>query len=70
MLRHPVVWLIRIYQWTLSPYLGAHCRFQPTCSQYASEAVQRHGAFRGLYLAIRRVLRCHPFSSGGHDPVP
>ena len=62
--------LIRAYQLTLSPWFGQHCRFTPSCSQYASEAIARHGAFRGGWLAIRRIGRCHPFCDGGYDPVP
>lgn len=61
---------IRAYQLLLSPLLGSRCRFHPSCSAYAIEAVQRHGAWRGTGLALYRVLRCHPFSRGGHDPVP
>ena len=62
--------LIRLYQLTLSPWVGGQCRFTPTCSVYANEAIRRHGAWRGSGLAIRRLLRCHPFCEGGHDPVP
>jgi len=62
--------LIRAYQLLLSPFLGNHCRFTPSCSQYASEAIARHGALRGTWLAIKRIGRCHPFCEGGHDPVP
>jgi putative membrane protein insertion efficiency factor len=62
--------LIRGYQRLLSPLLGPRCRFYPSCSQYALEAVERHGATRGTYLAARRLLRCHPFHPGGFDPVP
>ncbi len=62
--------LIRAYQILLSPWLPPCCRFSPTCSQYAAEAVARHGPGRGLALALGRLLRCHPFSSGGWDPVP
>jgi putative membrane protein insertion efficiency factor len=62
--------LIRGYRLTLSPLLGRHCRFLPTCSQYTYEAVERFGALRGGYLGLRRILRCHPFHAGGHDPVP
>ena len=62
--------LIRIYRWTLSPLLGPSCRFEPSCSVYAEEAVERHGAWRGSGLALRRLSRCHPFCRGGIDPVP
>jgi uncharacterized protein len=62
--------LIDAYQLTLSPLVGGFCRFQPTCSRYAQEAVLRHGARRGTSLAVRRLLRCHPFRPGGYDPVP
>jgi|CXWL01.1.fsa_nt_gi putative membrane protein insertion efficiency factor len=66
----PLVALIRLYQWTLSPLLGRQCRFHPTCSKYAVEALQTHGPVRGFALMIRRILRCHPFHKGGYDPVP
>ena len=62
--------LIRTYQLTLSPFFGMHCRFHPTCSAYALEAVQRFGALRGGWLALRRLGRCHPWHPGGFDPVP
>ena len=62
--------LIRCYQVLLSPFLGQHCRFTPSCSQYAIEAIERHGSWRGGWLAIRRIGRCHPWCDGGHDPVP
>jgi putative membrane protein insertion efficiency factor len=62
--------LIRAYQLLLSPFLGHHCRFTPSCSQYAAEAIARHGALRGCWLALRRIVRCHPFCPGGYDPVP
>jgi len=62
--------LIRAYQLTLSPLLGPRCRFYPSCSQYALEAVGQHGALRGSWLALRRLARCHPWHAGGYDPVP
>ena len=62
--------LIRVYQWTISPMLGARCRFYPSCSCYAHEAIERHGALAGAWLAAKRLARCHPFSAGGYDPVP
>lgn len=58
----------RCYQWTISPLLGRCCRFEPTCSVYFIEAVKKHGALRGTFLGVRRVLRCHPWSPGGFDP--
>ncbi|HEY5679461.1 MAG TPA: membrane protein insertion efficiency factor YidD [Pseudomonadales bacterium] len=61
---------IRVYQWTLSPYLGRQCRFYPTCSHYAHEAIEEFGAVRGSVLAARRLGRCHPFHPGGVDLVP
>jgi uncharacterized protein len=61
---------VRAYQVALSPLLPAACRYYPTCSAYAIEALHRHGALRGSWLAMRRVLRCHPFRPGGYDPVP
>lgn len=62
--------LIRLYQCTLSPMLGPACRFEPTCSEYAIEAIRRFGILRGSWLALRRLGRCHPFHAGGYDPVP
>ena len=62
--------LIRTYQLLLSPFLGNQCRFTPSCSQYASEAIGRYGALRGGWLALKRIGRCHPFCDGGYDPVP
>jgi putative membrane protein insertion efficiency factor len=61
---------IRAYQLSLSPFLGGNCRFAPTCSEYARDAIARHGALGGLALAVRRLARCHPFGPGGFDPVP
>jgi uncharacterized protein len=62
--------LIRGYQYALRPMLGANCRFAPSCSDYAREAILRHGALGGGWLALRRILRCHPYHPGGYDPVP
>ena len=62
--------LIRFYQGTLSPYIGRNCKYIPTCSNYAYEAISKYGALKGTRLAIWRILRCNPFSKGGYDPVP
>lgn len=62
--------LIRFYQVGISPFIGPRCRFQPTCSQYAIIAINRYGVGKGTYLAVRRLLKCHPFHKGGYDPVP
>ena len=62
--------MIRAYQYTLSPLLGPSCRFYPSCSEYAHQAIMRHGPLNGLILSVRRILRCHPFHPGGVDPVP
>lgn len=61
---------IRAYQYAISPMMASHCRYYPSCSQYAVEAISHHGGIRGLYLATRRLLRCHPWAKGGYDPVP
>jgi hypothetical protein len=65
-----LLFLLRVYRRWVSPLLGPHCRFHPTCSAYAVEALERHGALRGSLLAVRRILRCHPLHPGGFDPVP
>lgn len=62
--------LVRVYQWTIRPVLGPACRFHPSCSEYAVEALASHGALRGSALAIMRILRCNPWNPGGYDPVP
>ena len=62
--------LIRAYQLTLSPFIGNQCRFHPSCSNYALQAVDAHGAIKGSWLALKRLGRCHPFNAGGFDPVP
>ena len=69
-MRTVLVLLVRAYQIVLSPLLPAACRYQPTCSHYAIEALEKHGALRGSWLAIKRIGRCHPFREGGFDPVP
>jgi len=61
---------VHVYRLFISPMLGANCRFQPTCSAYALEALEKHGALRGSWLALRRILRCHPGGGSGYDPVP
>ena len=61
---------IRFYQLSISPMLPKSCRFEPTCSAYAVEAIRRHGPVKGLWLAVRRILRCHPWGGSGYDPVP
>jgi putative membrane protein insertion efficiency factor len=62
--------LIRLYQLTLSPWLGLQCRYEPTCSRYAAEALEQHGVARGVWLAAKRLGRCHPWGRSGYDPVP
>ena len=62
--------LIRFYQYAISPMFPPCCRYVPSCSAYAYEAVQKYGIFRGIFMALRRILRCHPFHPGGYDPVP
>jgi uncharacterized protein len=70
MLERLLVGLITFYQRAISPYLAPACRFTPTCSAYAAEAIRKHGAGRGSWLALKRLLRCHPFGGHGYDPVP
>lgn len=70
MFRKLLIFPIRVYQRVLSPLLPNRCRFYPTCSHYAVEAIEKHGPIRGLWLAIKRILKCHPLHPGGFDPVP
>lgn len=65
-----LILLVRAYRYFISPLLGAHCRFYPSCSQYALIALEKHGTIKGGYLVGARLLRCHPWHAGGHDPVP
>lgn len=69
-MRHLAAFLIRLYQWTVSPLLGPRCRFYPSCSQYAQQAILRFGLLSGGWLALKRLGRCHPWHPGGLDPVP
>jgi uncharacterized protein len=68
--QYVAIGLVRVYQWTLRPIIGANCRFAPSCSEYAIEAFRMHGTLRGGMLAVRRILRCNPWHEGGYDPVP
>ncbi|MFA6736923.1 MAG: membrane protein insertion efficiency factor YidD [Saccharofermentanales bacterium] len=69
MIKKLFLMLIRFYKSAISPYLGNNCRFTPTCSEYAYEAISRYGALKGSWMALRRLLRCNPFCKGGYDPV-
>lgn len=70
MMRTVLLMPIRFYQVAISPFMAPHCRYHPTCSEYAAEAISRHGASRGLWLGMKRIARCHPWAEGGYDPVP
>lgn len=70
LLAGPLLGLVWLYRHAISPLLGVHCRFQPTCSEYAAEALEAHGSFRGGWLALKRIGRCHPWGGAGYDPVP
>jgi len=70
LLVYPLLLLIRGYQVAISPMLGSRCRFYPSCSEYSMAALRQHGLFGGLWLAVRRIGRCHPWHPGGYDPVP
>lgn len=67
---YPLLLIIMVYRYTLSPMFGNQCRYSPTCSYYAEEAIKKYGAIRGSFLAVKRILRCHPWHEGGYDPVP
>lgn len=68
-MKKKLLFLIRIYQKHISPYFGRRCRFYPTCSEYSRQAIIKYGAVKGSYLAIKRILKCHPFHKGGYDPL-
>lgn len=70
MMKKILIYLIKGYRKFLSPLKKNCCRFYPTCSAYALEAIEKHGAFKGMYLAVKRILKCHPWHKGGYDPVP
>ena len=70
LIKKTLLLLIKSYQYLLSPLFSSHCRFYPSCSAYAREAIELHGTIKGLWLTIKRLLRCHPFAAGGLDPVP
>lgn len=69
-MRKVAIVLVKCYQWILSPFVGMHCRFTPSCSHYAIAAITKHGTIKGGYYALLRIARCHPWHAGGHDPVP
>ena len=70
MLNKVFIAFIRLYQLCISPLFGPSCRFSPTCSEYAIQALKTHGVVKGIYLSLKRIFKCHPFHEGGHDPVP
>ncbi len=69
-LSYPFIWVIKFYQHVISPIIGPKCRFTPTCSQYTINAINKYGLLKGGWLAIKRILKCHPFGGSGYDPVP
>ena len=70
MIKKIILKVIRSYQKCISPFLGKNCRFIPTCSEYCFLAIEKYGVFKGIYLGVRRLIKCHPFHPGGYDPVP
>lgn len=66
----PFIWLIKLYQYGISPIIGPKCRFTPTCSQYGLEAFKKYGVWRGFWLTLKRISRCHPLGGSGYDPLP
>jgi putative membrane protein insertion efficiency factor len=70
LIRQFLLAIIHVYRYAISPFLGPRCRFHPSCSAYAAESLTRYGLLKGLWLTTKRILRCHPFHPGGHDPVP
>lgn len=66
----PFIFLIKIYQWVISPMIGPKCRYTPTCSHYTLEAIRKYGPFKGTWLGMKRISRCHPWGGSGYDPVP
>ncbi len=69
-MKYPLILIIKFYQYFISPWLGKNCKYLPTCSEYCLTALGKHGAIKGLFLGATRIVRCHPFASGGYDPVP
>ena len=67
---HVITYLIKVYQYLISPIIGPRCRFTPSCSEYACEAIHKHGVLQGGWLSLKRIARCNPLHSGGYDPVP
>lgn len=69
-IQFPFIFLIRFYQTVISPLTPATCRFEPTCSHYSTEAIQKHGVLKGIWLSVKRISKCHPWGKSGYDPVP
>lgn len=69
-MRRVAILCVRCYRYCISPFMAAHCRFYPSCSEYAEQAFQRHGIIKGLWITVKRLSRCHPWHQGGYDPVP